>query len=484
MNTLLRFLVIGSALLFLGLSGDPNKKADELYGQAAQLVESAKQAGSYSATLPLYEQARDMLERIVSQYTDSTIAVGLVSGQTKISNVTFSEFQELGGSLRRYARAEQDPLSCALVVAGTVKIEYRRIDAVIDIARVFVKAGQAEQATLALSQALDSANATEGEYTKVRALADIAGEFVELGQPERAGPLLSQALDIANTYPQLEAAWAAECEHEGEWSCGDFEPRSATVDLFVEIAGGLTKAGQTERAESLLLQAFNLSDGISWSFIKGRNLAEIVTGLVEAGQFTQAIVVAKTIRSENGRGTALQAIERALVEAGQTEQADSLLAQTLDLINTYTFREEEDKSRAVQGIADALARAGQFTRALTFANTLKAESDKASALVTIADGLTGIGQTERAAQVLFEALTVANTLKAKFAKTWTLIRIADGLTEIGQTEQATQALFEALTVANTLETASDKASALMTIADGLTEIGQTERGDTNSLSGP
>ena len=141
MNTLLRCLVIGSALLFLGLSGDPNEKANELYVQAAQLVESAKQVESYSAALPLYEQARDTLERIVSQYADSTIAVGLVSGQTKISHLTFSEFQELGGSLRRYAKAEQDPLSCALVVARTVQREHRRIDAVIDIARVFVKAG-------------------------------------------------------------------------------------------------------------------------------------------------------------------------------------------------------------------------------------------------------------------------------------------------------------------------------------------------------
>jgi hypothetical protein len=141
MNTLFRCLVIGSASLFLGLSGDPNEKADELYGQAAQLVESAKQAGSYSEALPLYEQAKDVLERIVSQYADSTIAVGLVSGQTKISNVALSEFRELEGPLKRYAKAEQDPLSCALVVARTVQREYRRIEATIDIARVFVKAG-------------------------------------------------------------------------------------------------------------------------------------------------------------------------------------------------------------------------------------------------------------------------------------------------------------------------------------------------------
>ena len=73
MNILLRCLVIGSASLFFGCSGDPNEKAHELYVQAIQLVESAKQSENYSAALPLYEQARDMLECILSQYADSTI---------------------------------------------------------------------------------------------------------------------------------------------------------------------------------------------------------------------------------------------------------------------------------------------------------------------------------------------------------------------------------------------------------------------------
>ena len=55
--------------------------------------------------------------------------------------------------------------------------------------------------------------------------------------PSQAGPLLWQALDIANTYPRWEEAiWvAAECNEEP--GCGDFEPRSATVSLFVDIAG-------------------------------------------------------------------------------------------------------------------------------------------------------------------------------------------------------------------------------------------------------
>ena len=42
MKTLFRWLVIGSISLFFGCSSDPNEKANELYVQAVQLVESAK----------------------------------------------------------------------------------------------------------------------------------------------------------------------------------------------------------------------------------------------------------------------------------------------------------------------------------------------------------------------------------------------------------------------------------------------------------
>ena len=478
MNTLFRCLVIGSALLFLGLSGDPNEKADELYAQAVQLVESAKQASSYSEALPLYERAGDMLERIVSQHADSTIAGDLISGQTKISNLTLSEFRELEGSLKRYAKAEQDPLSCALVVARTVQREYLRIEAAIDIARVFVKAGQAKQVTVALSQALDLANAihaVEDEYTKARALVDIANEFIELGQPEQAGPLLSQALDVANTYPRWEEASWAECEHEGEFICGDFEPRSATVSLFVDIAGGLTKAGQTERAESLLLQAFNLSDGIGWSFIKGRNLAEIVTGLVEAGRFTQVLPVANAVRGENGTSTVVAAIAEALARVGQTELGGPLLSRALEMAQVYRNKYKWDTVSCFVAIAGGLTKAGQteqaeqvFSQALDLAVAIKDKATKATALRVIAGGLTEAGQTER-------ARNIANTIKDESGKVWALVTIANELTKAGQTEQAEQVFSQALDLANTLKDERAKAWVLVDIAKGLTEVGQTER---------
>ena len=460
----------------------------------------------------MYEQAKDVLERIVSQYADSTIAVGLVSGQTKISNVALSEFRELEGPLKRYAEAEQAPLSCALVVARTVQREYRRIEATIDIARVFVKAGQAEQAGLALSQALDLANAIhaiEDEYTKARALVDIASEFVELEQAEQAGPLLSQALNIANTYPRLEDASWAECEHEGRFICGDFEPRNPTVKLFTKIAHGFVKAGQPERAESLLLQAFKLADGINWGFYRGRTVANIAHVLVRAGQVTQALDIAKTVRSDNAAGVlaaiardlikegqvtqaldltnaltnaylkalALGAIMDELAETGQPEQAKSALAQLLDLANALTEREDV-RPGVLAAVARELAKAGQVAQALDLVNGLKEGYPRSLILAAIARGQAEAGQFTQALAIdntiKWERSKVSALVEWERSKVLALVAKARELTKAGQPERARSIFSQALAVAKTIKTIRDeyrKALALADIASGFVKAG-------------
>ena len=502
--------------MFLGLSDDPNEKADELYAQAAQLVESAKQAKSYSEALPLYEQAKDILERIVSQYADSTIAVGLVSGQTKISSVTLSEFRELEGSLKRYARAEQDPLSCALVAAET------EVGDVVKITHRYVKAGQiAVQAEPLLSQALDLAHAIKDDYDRASTLVSISHVFVEAGQTEKAGPLLSQALDIANTYQQWENARLTECEYEGEFICGDYEPRTDTVDLLVKIALGLTRVDHTAQAEQVLSQASDLSKGIGWEFYRYNSL-EYVSGalvvvadqLTEAGQFTQALNVANTIELESDKANALVVIADGLARAGQTTRAEQVLSQALLVANAITIfrrdrwkgtkffilrtivdrlaevghtaqaeqalsqalntvdaiQEEEEKADgggpyktyALESIAGGFAKIGQFAQALDIANAFREESTKAQTLASIACRLIEAGHTARAEQILSQALNVANAIKSAGSKDQTLAFIARELTKVGQVTQA-------LNIANTPGVYKDR--VLTSIVYGLTEAG-------------
>ena len=202
MNILLRWLVIGSAFLFLGLSDDPNEKADEVYAQAAQLVESAKQAGSYSEALPLYEQARDMLERIVSQYVANTL-----KGQKAPALMT------LAGELTKAGQAEQAGpiLTQALDLTNALKDGDHKAQSLVDIVRRLTEAGQAEQARSILSQALNVANTVKDDYWKAWAVANIVGELTEASQ-------FTQALASANTIKEADDKDSAVAASAPSWA--------------------------------------------------------------------------------------------------------------------------------------------------------------------------------------------------------------------------------------------------------------------------
>jgi len=65
---------------------DPNKKANELYVHAAETINNiSTEAKSYSEAYEYYKSARENIERILSKYPSSNLAVRLLSGETLIS---------------------------------------------------------------------------------------------------------------------------------------------------------------------------------------------------------------------------------------------------------------------------------------------------------------------------------------------------------------------------------------------------------------
>ena len=191
---ILPIIFLVSVLLFLsGCSGDPNEEANKLYTEASQFMQSSKtEDGSYSVVFDLYERAKNRIDRILSRYPSSNIAVELLSGNIKISGFTLSQFQELEGSLKLLVEAEQFPLSCAILVTKTIENASFKVWALAEIAGKYTEAGQNEQAAQLLSQALQSAETIEIAPFKAWALADIAGKYAEAGQ-------FSQALQTAKT---------------------------------------------------------------------------------------------------------------------------------------------------------------------------------------------------------------------------------------------------------------------------------------------
>jgi len=109
-----------SLILIFGCSS-PNEKANKLYVEASQLVKKAQEVEkrSYSDALKLYKKALGKIERIQSKYPSSELAVKLVQDRIKVGSYTIKEIKEtIVPHIEIKAKAEENPLACALFVAN------------------------------------------------------------------------------------------------------------------------------------------------------------------------------------------------------------------------------------------------------------------------------------------------------------------------------------------------------------------------------
>ena len=243
-------------LLLTGCFSDPNKKANELYVQATATMKNiSTETKSYSKVYEYYKSAREDIERILSKYPSSNLAVNLSSGETRISNFELREFRGLERSLRQLAAAEQNPFSCALLVAKTIESEYLKASALTYFAGKYAEAGQKEKSTQLLSQALETAKTIESEYLKASALAYIAGKYAEARE-------FTQALETAKTIKDVDDK----------------------ADALADIAGKYAEAGQKEKSTQLLSQALETTKTIKVVVDKAFALADIAGKYAEAEQ--------------------------------------------------------------------------------------------------------------------------------------------------------------------------------------------------------
>src|SRR3989337_2357667 len=104
-----RFLLIISLNIIASIIGcsSPNEKANGLYVEAIQIMQSANinKTKSYSDTYELYKKAYKKIDLILSKYPKADIAVEIVSGNLKIGKCNLSEFQKLDSLLKTLAVA-------------------------------------------------------------------------------------------------------------------------------------------------------------------------------------------------------------------------------------------------------------------------------------------------------------------------------------------------------------------------------------------
>ncbi len=501
---------ISCALLVAKTIEDPTERSKAMASIAGTLAE----AGQREQALQLLSEAREVARikpwpdlrlwcAIAGKYAEAgqqeqasrILAETLITAQTV--NRIYDDMKQNGlwvlpDIAIQYAKIGE--FDQALQTADGIKKPARdRIKAWIGIAGEYAKAGQKEQAAQLLSVALEAAKMfaeEESVYEKSKPFTDIAGVYTQIGQKEQATLVLSQALKKAMTIPdsgnKLEALAGIAINHAKN---GEFNQAHEVVNsieglrphdrcmVLAEIAGGYAKAGQKDQAMLLLSQALEEAKTYEDEELEDEVLSAFAVNYAQAGDFDQAIKMARAIKSDAyGKCEALAEIAVGHAEHGQEEQAIKLLSEVLKI--AMTLPSGEHLSRELVKIAGRyieikeVNKASQLlSQALEKAKEIKDADDKPFAYAYLAQMHGKLGQNDQASKLLSQALKAATTIEDASWKSFMLTEIARKYAEAGQKEQASLVLSQAIETARTIESVTSKSLELSFISGDYAEAG-------------
>ena len=325
----------------------------------------------------------------------------------------------------------------ALKVAKT--IEYFRTSALAAIAGKLAEAGRFEQA-MKVVQAIEDPEDT------AQALVWIAGQQARRGDTLKAG----ETTDLA-----LEQARSIEDEQE-------------RAIMILWIADQYVQAGEKTDAREALSQVLPLVDRIG--YFKPHVQAKVAVTYAGAGAYDRALDVARGIEEAGSRAHALIGVAGEHLDAGEREQAVTVLRESL--LVAKTIQDTSAEANALAGIAGKYALAGLCDPALSLALSIGDPGLRSRVLAQVAGACAVSGSRGEAAKMLEQALMTARNLQGANAKARTLTEIAVTCGGAGQAEKALKALQEAADAAVAIEDAREKAMRLVRLADGYVGIGQ------------
>jgi len=184
---------------FLGLAlcvgcSRANEKANKLFVEATQLQRRAlyAEATSYAKALELNNAALKNLERIISKYPSSDLAVRLASGQTRFEGFTLDQFKVNQVVLEGKARAEKDPLLCALLASKMIDTLFERTCALNEIADLYLATQEGDKASRIVSEALQVIEVSKER--KAGSLLKVLGKCTEAAKRDKAYQIMYQFL--------------------------------------------------------------------------------------------------------------------------------------------------------------------------------------------------------------------------------------------------------------------------------------------------
>ena len=190
----------------------------------------------------------------------------------------------------------------------------------------FAAGARADQACLAapsqacvFAWALTSARAERLDASlRIGAIMEVASGLARAGQRDRAAALFREVIAAANA---LQPQWSAD-------------------DALALLAGRQARAGMIEEARAL-------ARGIAEDKPRAKAFAEIAAALVGRGQFEEAVAASLAIEIPATRSDTLVVVGRALADAGRAEEA---------LTAARAIPEAIQRLRVMHKVADLLAR--------------------------------------------------------------------------------------------------------------------------------
>jgi tetratricopeptide (TPR) repeat protein len=504
----------GFASAIAGINQDAEQDAEELFHQAVTSLNRARnEAEDYTSTLVLYKKAREKVDVILNEYASTSLAVELVSGQQRISGFSLERFLQRGQFLEILSAAENDPMSCTLVLSGRITDPAERSNGTSNLPDAFSRVklfnealswgsrnpkilirqakhladiGEREKASRLIFQALEAQGKSKGigflkdiaenyslagEKKKVRELLILLREAV-MGRPEltedsRERYLVEPALgDISGAY--AESGFFVEALD----LAGFIEDKGDRSRAIIKIAEEYFVDGETIKAAELLEQAKSLSESLDadddWK--KPWVLRTLAVSYAKTGRFSEALATVELFERDSDKYSILSRIAGEYFRVGKRDEAIRLQNEAVEIVETH-YKTESGKNDAAIGIAKIYVENGFYKEALEVTESLCNAKGKTQIYPQIAEAYFRSGKTAEAVQYLKSSIiSLGRMRETPWSTIWALERIVNIVVEAGSKELFPY-LFE---VAEKMEDPRVKAEFLGRIAEAYAELGELE----------
>lgn len=406
------------------------------FAQAATYPNDYRKAWSLEPIAQLYAQIGEL---------DRALQVA-----QQIENDPYYQSVAMSAVINQYLQAGE--LDRAVSIASDVPEDDQRATIFGAIAAGYARAGQSDRAAEFLGQALETSARTRTTVSeRQQAAAPIIVQYVTAGQ-------LDTTLRVL----------------------GDFDDPAAKAAGYGAIALLYAEAGQTDRAQATLTQAFQNVAAIADP--SNRNLArqQLINQAVQSGHYDLALQVVQTVELAEETEEMFMFYSRAqhltddIVHLVNQAIAANRYEDALQITQAIPTNYAEWRDRLFLQIVRSFAEAGDFDRAQAIAQQNVDPGFQAQVFAVVAAQIQLVAQQVDPATELFNrSVQLANTIDSAAVKAEVLRAIATEQLRVNQPEAATLLLNQAVELVKiTIEDEHSRLSTLQSISAQLSAANQ------------